>query len=79
MFAALRAGGEKWRETRSRGPDASMANREKYRFAFSCKLLLRSDDQHERGGSGMTAKILIVEESGNPSNEEIDLTPVLSE
>jgi hypothetical protein len=60
MFDALRAGGEKWRETR-------------------CRLLLRSDDQHERGGSGMTAKLLIVEESGNPSSEGIDLTPVLSE
>jgi hypothetical protein len=31
------------------------------------------------GGSGMTAKILIVEESGNLSSEGIDLTPVLSE
>jgi len=34
MFDALRAGGEKWRATRSRGPDASVANREKYHFAF---------------------------------------------
>jgi len=39
MFDALRAGGEKWRETRSRGPDASVANHEKCRFTVSCKFL----------------------------------------
>ena len=39
MFDAFRTGEDKWRETKSQRPDASVANREKCRFAFSRECL----------------------------------------
>ena len=50
LFDALRAGCEKWRETKSRGPDASVANREKIRFAFSYECL--KDERLETHSAG---------------------------
>ena len=50
IFDALHTVGDRWRETRLWGPDASVANREKYRFAFSCKCL--KDEQREPHSAG---------------------------
>ena len=50
IFDALHTGEDRWRETKSRGQDASVANREKYRFAFSCKCL--KDEQLEPQSEG---------------------------
>ncbi len=49
-FDALRTGWDIWREAKLQRPDASVANREKYRFASSCECL--KDEQLETHSAG---------------------------